>query len=128
MSASDLVTLRFQSGGGLSGLKGTAVRKGIYWTDADEAVYQAAAAQQEFEGKKPRDEAERVAREFAIACACGRRLKAEFERAAKCKTPNDKRALYQEWAYLLGKAAADRIAAGFKDEAERARVLAKEFA
>jgi hypothetical protein len=127
MSASELVTLRFQTGGAFSGMQGKAVKKGIVWDDFIEAIYQATAAAAEYVDKKPRDEAEREALAFATTCACGRRLKREFERAAKCKTAADKRALYQEWAYLLGKGAADKIAAGFKDETERARVLGAKF-
>lgn len=128
MSASELVTLRFETGGAFSGMKGKAVKKGIYWDDMTEAIYQATAAHGEYVEKKPRERAEREALAFATTCACGRRLKREFERAAKCKTANDKRALYGEWVYLLGKGAADKIAAGFKDEKERARVLGATFA
>jgi hypothetical protein len=123
MSVSELVTLRFQSGGAFSGEPKRAVKKGVYWTDKDEAVYQGLAAQLEFIDKMPREDAEREALEFAITNACGRALQAAFRRAEKCLTAADKRALHAEWVYFHGKPAADRIAAGFKNEAERRRVL-----
>ncbi|MBN3839237.1 hypothetical protein [Burkholderia sp. Ac-20349] len=123
MSASELVTLRFQSGGQLSGNDGRTVRKGIYWDDWCEAIYQGAAARLEFTDGKSREDAEYEAVDHVVALACGRALKREFSRARACATDSEKRALYADWKSVYGDEPAKRIAAGYRDEEMRERVF-----
>lgn len=95
---------------------------GVVWESPDEVAWLSRYRLLVASGL-PAGDAEREARWIVEADLHRRFVRRNVEKALKCRTANDKRALYQEWIAQFGKARADALARAVKHDRLREAAL-----